>query len=244
MSPILSVLISLQQLDTAADQARRRLSEIPAAERDLLARLAAANAAVDAVKARLAENQTARRELEKQVAQVDSRLSRFEDHKAAVKTNQEFTALLHEISTAKTEKDAVEEQILILLEAADVVSAELKAAEAALTGTTREVTAARTAMDAERNTLDRQLTDLAADRAREAPGVTPAVLAKYDQILKQRRMMAIAPIAGDMCTACHVRLRPAVVQQVRRNEDLIQCDSCQRLLYALPKDAAVPKDVQ
>ena len=132
MSPILSVLISLQQLDTAADQARRRLSEIPAAERDLQARVAAAKTTVDAVKARLAENQQARRDLDKQVAMFDSRLSRFEDHKAAVKTNQEFTALLHEISTAKTEKDAVEEQILILLEAADVVGAELKTAESVL----------------------------------------------------------------------------------------------------------------
>lgn len=236
MSPILSVLISLQQLDTAADQARRRLSEIPAAERDLLARVATAKAAVDAVKARLTENQNARRELEKQVATFDSRLSRFEDHKAAVKTNQEFTALLHEISTAKTEKDAVEEQILILLEAADVIGAEARAAETALADVTREVTAARTAMDAERKALDTQLTQLSADRAREAPGVTPAVLAKYDQILKQRRMLAIVPIDGELCTACHVRLRPAVVQQVRRNDGLIQCDSCQRLLYAVPKD--------
>ena len=244
MSPILSVLISLQQLDTAADQARRRLSEIPAAERDLQARVAAAKTTVDAVKARLAENQQARRDLDKQVAMFDSRLSRFEDHKAAVKTNQEFTALLHEISTAKTEKDAVEEQILILLEAADVVGAELKTAESVLAETTRDVTAARAAIDTERKTLDAQLTELAANRARETPGVTPAVLAKYDQILKQRRMLAIVPIEADLCTACHVRLRPAVVQQVRRNDGLVQCDSCQRLLYVLTKDGAVPKDVQ
>ena len=53
----------------------------------------------------------ARRALEKDVAVVDARLSKFEDHKAAVKTNQEYTALLHEIATAKSEKDAVEEHL-------------------------------------------------------------------------------------------------------------------------------------
>lgn len=238
MLPLLQSLIALQQVDTAADHARRRLLEMPAAERDLAARIAAATAAVDAVKARLSENQHARREFEKQVAQVDTRLSRFEDHKAAVKTNQEFTALLHEISTAKAEKDAVEEQILVLLEAADVVGAELKTAEASLADTRHEVAAAKTAIGAERATLETQLADLAAQRTREAAAVTPAALGKYDQILKQRRMLAIAPIDGDMCTACHVRLRPAVVQQVRRNDGLIQCDSCQRLLYAIPKDTA------
>jgi predicted nucleic acid-binding Zn-ribbon protein len=28
-----------------------------------------------------------------------------------------------------------------------------------------------------------------------------------------------------------VRLRPQVAQVVRRNEDVVQCESCQRILY-------------
>jgi predicted nucleic acid-binding Zn-ribbon protein len=42
------------------------------------------------------------------------------------------------------------------------------------------------------------------------------------------------------CTACHVRLRPTVEQQVRRNDALVQCDSCQRLLFFVAKVAAAP----
>jgi predicted nucleic acid-binding Zn-ribbon protein len=38
-------------------------------------------------------------------------------------------------------------------------------------------------------------------------------------------------MAADLCTACHVRLRPHVTQIVRRNEDIVQCESCQRILY-------------
>jgi predicted nucleic acid-binding Zn-ribbon protein len=65
--------------------------------------------------------------------------------------------------------------------------------------------------------------------------VPPAALAKYEQLLKQRRMLAVAHVAGELCSACHVRLRPAVLQQIRRNEEMIQCDSCQRILYFMPK---------
>jgi predicted nucleic acid-binding Zn-ribbon protein len=36
---------------------------------------------------------------------------------------------------------------------------------------------------------------------------------------------------NETCTACHVRLRPAVAQQIRRNAEIVQCDSCQRILY-------------
>jgi predicted nucleic acid-binding Zn-ribbon protein len=36
---------------------------------------------------------------------------------------------------------------------------------------------------------------------------------------------------GETCSACHVRQRPQVAQVVRRNEDIVQCESCQRILY-------------
>ena len=102
MLPSLEALIALQGLDTAADVARRRLADLPAAEQAIAQRLAEASGVVDDVRHRLQENQQSRRALDKDVAAVDVRLARFEDHKAAVKTNQEYTALLHEITTAKS----------------------------------------------------------------------------------------------------------------------------------------------
>ena len=238
MSPQLTALVALQQLDTAAEAARRRLAELPAAEQALEARVSDALQAVDSARARLAENHHSRREREKEVALVDARLSRFEDHKAAVKTNQEFTALLHEIATAKAEKDAIEEKILVLLEAADAITVDIKAAEQALADARREAQTGKAGLDAERQTLDGELTRLNGDRTREVSSVDKLVLARYEQLLKQRRMLAVAPIAGELCTACHVRLRPAVVQQIRRNDGIVVCDSCQRILYFVPKEPA------
>jgi uncharacterized protein len=235
MMPQLAALVSLQQLDTATEAARRRLSELPLAEQAIDARVAAAARDAEAVKARLAENQHARRELEKDVAAVDSRLARFDDHKAAVKTNQAFTALLHEIATAKTEKDALEEKILLLLEAADSITADLKAAEAALVDARREAETAKAGLNTERQTLGADIARLNAERAREISAVEKTVLSRYEQLLKQRRMVAVAPIEGELCTACHVRLRPAFVQQIRRNDGIVNCDNCQRILYFVPK---------
>jgi predicted nucleic acid-binding Zn-ribbon protein len=236
--PLLQSLIALQALDSAAEARRRRMAELPAAERDIVARLESASSTVDAVKGRLNANTQARRELEKQVAQVDTRLARFDDHKAAVKTNQEYTALLHEIAGARSEKDAIEEQILVLLESADAVTAELKSAEAALAQAQQDGKAARAAIESERGTLKAEIDGLLADRTRESADIPAPVLLKYDQLLKQRKMLAVAPIEGELCTACHVRLRPAVVLQVRRNDGIVQCDSCQRMLYAVPKEPA------
>ena len=238
MLQALTALIALQTLDSAADAARRRLSDFPAAEQELAAKVAAAAAEVEAAKTAATANQTSRRALEKDVAGVDARLAKFDDHKAAVKTNHEYTALLHEISTAKTDKDALEEKILVLMDEADGLAASVKRAESALAAIKKESDAARAAMAAERGGLDAELARLAGERAREAAGVDASVLAKYEQLLKGRRGIAVARMDGEICTACHVRLRPHVTQQVRRNDSIVQCDSCQRILYFTAPAAA------
>ncbi len=202
--------------------ARKRLAELPAAEQAIRARTATARAAGDAVKARIRENTTGRRGLEKDIAAVDTRLAKFDDHKAAVKTNQEYTALLHEIATAKAEKDAIEERLLVLMDAADGLAAELKASDAAVKEEQAKGDAALAALGQEKQALEQELARLAAERQRAAAG---------EQLIKGRRGVAIAAIQGDLCSACHVRQRPHVLQQVRRNDSIVQCESCQRILY-------------
>jgi hypothetical protein len=234
----LQALVALQQLDSAAEAARKRQAELPAAEARIAEELASAQIAVDAAKARLATNQTSRRGLEKDVAAVDTRLARFNDHKAAVKTNHEYTALLHEIDTAKTEKDGLEEKILVLMEEADGVSADVKTAEAALAGAAREGDRTRAAIAAEKKALEAELARLAGARKGEVAAIEPAVLARYEQLLKGRKGVAVAEMRGETCSACFVRLRPHITQQVRRNDSIVQCESCQRILYFVPPDGA------
>ncbi len=58
------------------------------------------------------------------------------------------------------------------------------------------------------------------------------------ELLKGRRGVAIAEMIDGRCTACHMGLRPAVQAQIKRNEALTACESCQRLLYFVPPPAA------
>jgi len=239
VSPTLSALIALQALDSAAEALRKRLADMPAAEQALAASVSGARAAVDAAKAGIQANTLARRALEKDIAAVDTRLARFDDHKAAVKTNHEYTALLHEISTAKEEKNGIEERLLVLMEDADTLAATLKTTERALAEEEDRGRKARAALEADRATIDKELAHLSSERARESREVDTALLSKYSQLLKQRKGIAVSKMTNEICEACHVRLRPHVQQQIRRNEEIVQCDNCQRILYYIaPADSA------
>ena len=237
MLEALTSLVALQALDSAADAARKKINEVPAAERALDAAVAAAQAKVDEARAKLNDNGAARRALEKDVAAVDARMAKFEDHKAAVKTNQEFHALNHEIEVAQTTKSALEDQIIALMDEADGLNAALKGAEAALADQKKTADKARAELHADRTKQEAEIARLTVERGTAAATIPAALLTKYDQIAKNRKGIAVAAMMAGHCQACNVRLRPHVEQQVRRNDSIVTCDSCQRILYYVPPES-------
>lgn len=240
MNADLEHLIVLQRLDSAAQDAKRRLAEEPEREKAYEAELAAARDVVAGAKARLAESQGVRREHEKTVALHQGRLSKFREQAMAVKTNQEYHAVQKEIEFAQTEMKAAEDQVLERMLEADDLTAAIKRAEAELVAEQKKIDAARKAMTAESAELKATLERVAAERADVVRSLTPQVLSQFELVSSRRNGIAVAEARDGICTICHVRMRPQVFNTVRRNEEIVQCDSCNRFLYFVPVPAPPP----
>ena len=238
MSPDLDRLIKLQQLDSTIEDARRRIAAHPDRLADADARLSDAKQRVETAKHRLKENQDARRALEKDVALYQGRISKFKDQQAAVKTNKEYQALGHEMETAAHDLAAVEEKVLEHMMDADAIAADIKQAEAILAKEQKDVEAEKAALARELTSVEAALAS--ASKAREGllADTEPRLIALFAQVAQKRKGVAICSATRDgLCSVCHVRLRPQVFQQVRANDSIIQCDSCQRILYYVPPPA-------
>jgi hypothetical protein len=231
MDKNLEGVIALQRLDTAASDARHRLSDAPERAKALEARLEAAKQRVADAKARLSENQNARRAIEKDVAVHQGRLSKFREQAMAVKTNQEYHAVQKEIGFAQGEIKTLEDKILELMVEADELSAAAKRAERELADEQKAVETDRKALEAEKTELSASLERIGRERDAIAKILDPALLATFDLVAKKRNGIAVAEARDAICTICHVRMRPQVFNNVRRNDSIIQCDSCQRILY-------------
>jgi predicted nucleic acid-binding Zn-ribbon protein len=238
VNPDLQHLIRLQQLDVDIDSARRRITEIPAIQQAMDERLAAQTAAVEGVKQRLAASQSARREIENEVASVQTRLSKYKGQLTEVKTNKEYQAMQKEITTAEETVRSHEDRVLERMEETENLTRDLKAAEAELKRQQGEIAAERKALDAEAGDLRKKAEQTAAERTDVAKALSPPALKLFEHVSKQRKGLAVAEARDGVCTVCHVRLRPQVFNEVRRAENLIQCESCLRILYFLPQDAA------
>ena len=204
---------------------------MPAARAALEGRLATSTAAVEAVRQRIAANQAARRDIEKDLAAVQTRLSKYKNQLMEVKTNKEYQAMQKEMSVAEGDISAHETRMLERMEEGDGLAAELRAAESALKADQAETSREIATLDAELKELDLELQRTLEERAKVAGRVSREAMAVFDRVAHGRKGLAVAEARDGLCTVCHVRLRPQVYNEVRRNDSLIQCDSCTRILY-------------
>jgi predicted nucleic acid-binding Zn-ribbon protein len=242
MSPDIERVIALQRLDSAVLDAERRLADEPEREKGFEARLESARERLASARQRLTENQDARRAIEKDVALQQGRLSKFRDQLMDVKTNREYQAIQHEIEIAQREVRTLEEKILERMIEADDLTAADKRAEAELAAEQKTVEADRRKMLTENGELKDSLKRLSGERLTLVAAIDKKVLAIFELVARKRNGIAVAEARDGICTICHVRLRPQVFNTVLRNDQIIQCDTCNRILYSTPKPAPAAPD--
>jgi predicted nucleic acid-binding Zn-ribbon protein len=231
MLPDLERLIRLQRLETSAEEARRTIADQPQRILALDRSLEEAKGAVAAIKQRVTDSQAVRRNEEKELATVQSRLTKYKDQLLEVKTNREYQAMQHEIAAAQAEVSRHEDRILERMLELDELNREVKQAESSLAKVQSEVAAERAALEEQARRLEAELSKAASTRAQLVAEISPPVVATFDNVARGRKGVAVAEAREGHCTLCHVRLRPQVFNEIRRNDTIIQCDSCQRILY-------------
>ena len=224
-------LIRLQQLENTATEARGQIADVPVRLEALEARVAEATAGVETATQALEEHRAARAAVEKDVAEVQGRLSRFKEQLMAVKTNKEYQAMQTEIAAAEHEVRRLEDQLLERMLEADDLGRNVVEAEKRLAEERAAVDAERAVLEEERTALEAQLTTFNAERNTVAEQLPGEAMALFETLARGRKGVAVVEARLGRCSSCQVRLRPQLFNDVRSNSALIQCESCQRILY-------------
>lgn len=237
MLPDLERLIQLQDIESRAAVANKAIAEAPGRIAALDALLQAATTALATAKQSLADNQTNRRSIDKDLTSAQQRHEKYKEQVMAVKTNEQLHAMQHQIKAVEDEVGQHEERVLVSMMAADEINAAIKKAEAALKAAQAKVLAERAAIESESKTHQATVTECAAARDKVVAAMDNKGAVETFQRIAKVRGTAVARAEGERCTVCQVRLRPAVFGEVRKNDSLLQCDSCNRILYFVPVPA-------
>ena len=233
----IDLLWALRGLDEDLTTVRAAVSRYPGLRAAIEQQRSAARARLDDAKGRVAELQKKRRALEQEIAGVTESERRFQGQQAAVKKNEEYRALQHEIDGARQRRSDLETQVLVELEEEDRELAARPALERSLAAAETEAQERLAAIAAEERVHHDRRAALEAERQGHLAGLSPALRSRYERIHASRDGRALVAIVKGACGGCFRAQPPQVVQEARRRDRVLVCDGCGRLLLWPPESA-------
>jgi len=231
----LKILIDLQGVDTRIAAHEAEAARLPKEIAAIHADIEAAKKDVEAGKARLDATKKDQRTREKDLEVVQAKRSKTEGRLYEVKTNKEYYAVLAEIEEIKQEKGRVEEEILVLMESQERLTADIKDAEGRFKTRETQGKQEEVALQEKLRAVEADLALVRTERAELAGQLPIPVLADYDKLLKARGGLALAQVMKpNLCGGCRMTVTPQRLQELRAQSALLPCESCGRYLYWLP----------
>jgi hypothetical protein len=231
VNPDLRNLIALQDLELKITGLQKQVTDIPELVQGFDKELRRIREEHEALVARSKELVNHRRTLEGQADLSRSKLSRLKDQLMAVKTNKEYTAMLHEIQMAEEQIRLEEDKILEIMEEMESKEKDLKGAEQEMKKKSAELQESIRNANDSAPLLEADLEKLRQEKAAMESQIGAELLSRYRRIAEARKGVALAEAKDELCSACHVRIRPQMYAELLRTDNIHACDSCSRILF-------------
>jgi predicted nucleic acid-binding Zn-ribbon protein len=235
MHPSIPRLLELQNVDHRIAAVRTEMDSFPKRILEADAKLSSARAAVAAAKEANAAGVSERKKLEFDVTQWKDRARKYRDQSGAVKTNEAYKALQHEIANAEAEVGKAEDRQLEVMMASEEAERRVKHAEANLREDEVAINAEKKQIQSLNSVKRKDLDVLLAERERTMVPVPQDMRDLYERIAKRHHGTALAEARDGQCRGCGMRVLPHILQLLRQdaNEELFRCESCGLILYSL-----------
>lgn len=233
MQKTLQNLLDLQNVDANLREVRELLAALPKKLAEVEARIAGAKSELENSKAAQLGTIRDRKKYELDVEQWKERVRKYKDQTAQVKSNEAYKALQHEVQMAEAEIAKAEHRLLEQMVAAEEYDRRVKAAEKLLKEVEEVARGARAKIESDRAATEKELAELTTERSRVVADIPENLLDHYERIAKKHNGVSLAEVRDEKCSACGMRVRPHVFQEMRRRgtDEMFHCETCTRILY-------------
>jgi len=172
-----------------------------------------------------------RRQKEGHLNLEQEKIKRAEGRMFEVKTNKEYQALLSEVDTIKEAISREEEEILKVLDEIDELKKSLSKREKEVAVVLEKVEAEKKIIQ-EKMVQDDEIWKKRMERKEVLTKQLESKLYKLYNTLKERRQgVGVVSVKHETCQGCFVNVPPQMFIEVQKNNALIRCPHCNRILY-------------
>ncbi|HZE63181.1 MAG TPA: C4-type zinc ribbon domain-containing protein [Pyrinomonadaceae bacterium] len=236
MKAELQQLVALQKLDTSIRRLQEELEAIPKRRAEIEAEFDQRAFEIRALETSRDEARHTRSRLETEIAEQRARAER---NLMSSKKQDEYTAAIREADAARKQISALETHVLEQMEASDKAEGSLTERTAEIASLNSDREARLKAFDEETRLQAEKVAASRSERERLMNALPKSMASLYGRISARiRDGVAVAEARNGACMACFMALRPQAMAQVRRGEEVVTCDNCNRILYYAPSDSA------
>ena len=229
-------LLTVQELDTHADQLVHRSQHLPAraALVEIDGRLAKVDADIAEVDSRLGDLSRSQQRLEDEIASLRMRAQQADKQLYSGTTNnpRELQALQDDIASIQRRISKIEDDELDVMEATEPVDAEKAVLLARRQRQDDQAQGLRAELAEAEVEIEAELAGVREQRDIAAKAVPDELWPEYDRLRAALGGIAIARLAGTTCQGCHLGLSAVEVDRIRKLsvDELVHCEECGRLL--------------
>jgi predicted nucleic acid-binding Zn-ribbon protein len=235
----LEQLIALQNVDTGIRRLHSELESIPQRRAEIEKEF---DQRAFEFKALQLSGDTAREtrgQLDRELAEQRTRADKAERDLMSSTNAKVYEAALRERDAAKKHISELETKVLEQMEAAETSEKSLAEREPEFARLRAEHEDRLRAFEEQTRAWSQELETLRRERERMFASLPASVKGTYQRISARiRDGVAVAEARNGSCSACFIALRPQVMSQIRRGDDIVICDNCNRILYYQPTGQA------
>jgi len=177
----------------------------------------------------LEEMKKKRRDVERTLREHEEHLKKSRGQQSLVKTNEEYTAMLKEISNLEAAISDDEEKLLILMDGIETAEKSTAARASTLKAERDAKLAEKKRLQDEIARVQNETQKLNTETPKILSEISPAYQKRYERLAPHRDVV-VTRVDNDHCGACRQQLPPQLAVEVRKNDQFITCPACGRIL--------------
>lgn len=168
---------------------------------------------------------------EKRIQEISDQINKLENQQAAVKKMDEFNALTQEMTAANKERRTLEHQLSDLMDKQAGSEDLLISLKESLSSTENSSSAIEEEIRENIRKINEEGRSLLSQRTQLKETTDPELFSVYERLLNNKKDRVVVPIENRVCSGCHIALTPQHENLVRKQDHLVFCEHCSRILY-------------
>lgn len=231
----LKKLHELQDVDAERWVLEREKEEIPKRLKKLDIEIKKREFEIKKILQELLDLQKRKKDNEFQNHELSQQLTKYRSHLNEVKTNKEYKAVQQEIADTQVKIERIEEEILVIMEKIDLIKDNVKQKEKEILEIIQNIKKEKDALKKRRSVLDKEIKKHLSNREGMLEGIDEEYLSIYDRLSRNKEAAVVIVRHGNTCSGCGTLIRPQMILDIRRNDKIIRCEHCGRILYWDPE---------